>query len=273
MGRIREEKMKGALLFAFNSPKYNYYSMAEFTAKRINYFLDLPVTLITDESSIPLVQNYTFDNVITVTPDKNNIRDNLIWINKGRYQAFDLSPYDETLLLDTDYCVNSNKLLKTFNLDTDFCCHDTTSYFMHPKAAQEILSSYSFKTLWATVMMFKKTKRAKQIFNCLEMVQKNYTHYANIHSFIANVYRNDYALTLALRIANGHSYIKNDIIPWNLMHVGKNTSVYPDTKHEYNTSYTVMFDNWQRGKIRKEYINIKDMDFHVMNKDNFIEFL
>jgi hypothetical protein len=30
-----------------------------------------------------------------------------------------------------------------------------------------------------------------------------------------------------------------------------------------------MFDNWQRGKIRKEYINIKDMDFHLMNKDLF----
>ena len=34
---------KGALLFAFNSPKYNYYEMAVATAKRINHFLDLPV--------------------------------------------------------------------------------------------------------------------------------------------------------------------------------------------------------------------------------------
>jgi hypothetical protein len=42
---------------------------------------------------------------------------------------------------------------------------------------------------------------------------------------------------------------------------------------EFNTEYTVMFDNWNRGKIRKEYITIKDMDFHVMNKSNFMELI
>jgi hypothetical protein len=34
-----------------------------------------------------------------------------------------------------------------------------------------------------------------------------------------------------------------------------------------------MFDNWQRGKIRKEYLIIKDMDFHMMNKVNFTELI
>jgi hypothetical protein len=274
MGRTREKAMsRGALLFAFNSPRYNYYAMAEYTAKRINHFLGLPVTIVTDESSIPANQSYKFDNTIVVEPDKNNIRDYVVWINKGRYQAYELSPYDETLLLDTDYVVNSDRLLQTFDISNDFCCHDTTSFLMHPKAPQEILSAYSFNTLWATVITFKKTARAKQIFECLEMVQKNYEHYANIHSFIAGVYRNDYALTLALRIANGHLNEQNDIIPWNLLHVGKNTSVYAESTDQFNTEYTVMFDNWQRGKIRKEYINIKDTDFHVMNKENFLELI
>jgi hypothetical protein len=274
MGRTREKAMsRGALLFAFNSPRYNYYAMAEYTAKRINHFLGLPVTIVTDESSIPNNPNYKFDNTIVVEPDKNNIRDYVVWINKGRYQAYELSPYDETLLLDTDYVVNSDRLLQTFDISNDFCCHDATSFLMHPKAPQEILSAYSFNTLWATVITFKKTARAKQIFECLEMVQKNYEHYANIHSFIAGVYRNDYALTLALRIANGHLNEQNDIIPWNLLHVGKNTSVYAESTNEFNTEYTVMFDNWQRGKIRKEYINIKDTDFHVMNKENFLELI
>jgi hypothetical protein len=274
MGRTREKAMsRGALLFAFNSPRYNYYAMAEYTAKRINHFLGLPVTIVTDESSIPTNPLYKFDNTIIVEPDKNNIRDYVVWINKGRYQAYELSPYDETLLLDTDYVVNSDRLLQTFDISNDFCCHDATSFLMHPKAPQEILSAYSFNTLWATVITFKKTARAKQIFECLEMVQKNYEHYANIHSFIAGVYRNDYALTLALRIANGHLNEQNDIIPWNLLHVGKNTSVYAESTDQFNTEYTVMFDNWQRGKIRKEYINIKDTDFHVMNKENFLELI
>ena len=48
---------KGAILFAFNSPKFNYYDMAVATAKRINHFLNIPVTLFTDEESIPTTQS------------------------------------------------------------------------------------------------------------------------------------------------------------------------------------------------------------------------
>lgn len=264
---------RGAILFAFNSTKYNYYDMAEHTAKRINHFLDLPVTLVTDEKSLPDNSTYTWDEVVTVVPDTNNFRDWGQWINKGRFQAFELSPYEETILLDADYVVNSNKLLKTFDTYTDFACHNRTNFLMHPDAVQEVLSVYSYDTLWATVVTFKKTKRVEQIFSCLEMVQKNYDHYGNIHSFVGGVYRNDYALTLALRMANGHTVLPGDFIPWDLVHVGKNTQVYANSTEEFNNEYTVMFDNWQRGKIRKEYITIKDMDFHVMNKDLYSEMI
>ena len=260
-------------MFAFNNAKFNYYDMAVATAKRVNHFLGLPVTVVTDADSLPAKQTYAFDNVVVVDSDKSNIREHAIWINKGRYRAFDLSPYYETLLLDTDYMVNSAKLLKTFDFCDDFCCHDTTSFLMHPGVAQEILSAYSFKTLWATAVTFKKSMRAQQIFDCLKMVQENYDHYANIHSFVGGIYRNDYALTLALRIVNGHSDNKQDIIPWNLVHVGKNTSVFRNSDDEFNTEYTVMFDNWQRGKIRKEYIILKDTDFHTMNKTLFMELI
>jgi hypothetical protein len=144
---------------------------------------------------------------------------------------------------------------------------------MHPKAEQELLSAYSFKTLWATAVAFKKTKRAEQIFQSLKMIQNNFDHYSNIHHFIANTFRNDYGLTLALRLTNGHTMLPRDIIPWNLLHIGKNTSVYPNSTDEFNTEYTILFDNWQRGKIRKEYIVVKDTDFHLMNKDIYAELI
>ena len=274
MAGVREKTMRrGVLLFAFNSPKFNYYSMAEATAKRINHYLDLPVTVVTDTDSIPKKSTYQFDKLITVVPDRDNKRDWGVWINKGRYQAFEFSPYDETILLDTDYMVNSTRLLKTFELPTDFCCHDRTSFLMHPDAVQEVLSSRSFQTLWATVVTFKKTKRVEQIFDCLKMIQNNFGHYSSIHGFIANTFRNDYALTLALRLVNGHMNRPEDVIPWNLLHVGKNTTVYANNPDTLNTEFTVMFDNWHRGKIRKEYITITDLDFHVMNKQNFLDLI
>ena len=54
---------KGVILFAFNSTKFNYYDMAVATAKRINHFLDLPVSIITDTTSIPENIDYVFDKV------------------------------------------------------------------------------------------------------------------------------------------------------------------------------------------------------------------
>ena len=279
MARTRKQEIsRGVVLFAFNSSKYNYVEMAEYCARRASSFLGLPTTLITDAKSAPK-DTGVFDNIIEVVPDKNNIRENQVWINKGRYQAYELSPYEETLLIDVDYVINSDKLLKTFDFSDSFCCHNRTEFLMHPNVSQEYLSSYSYSSLWATVIMFKKSERAKQIFEALEMVQHNYDHYANIHSFISGVYRNDYALTLALNIVNGHSTEPSDYIPWELVHVGKNTSVYAngvdiqipaDGDHwDFNTEFTVMFDNWKNSKMRKEYITIKDMDFHIMNKDLF----
>ena len=240
-------------MFAFNSEKFNYYDIAEFTAKRINHFLNLPVTLITDEESFSDT-DYNWDKVIKVVPDKDNFREWGQWINKGRFMAYDLTPYDETMVLDVDYIVNSDKLRA-------------------PDTPQEILSTYSHNSVWATVMAFKKTKRTEQIFRCMEMVQKNYKHYESIHNFIGSTYRNDYALTLALRIVNGHCERKEDYIPWNLVHVGQKTFVYPDSTDDFNTDYTIIFDAWVRNKIKKEYITVKDMDFHVLDKELFAEII
>ena len=273
MAGARNKTMKrGAILFAFNSEKYDYYTMAVATAKRINHFLKLPVTVVTDKDSIKET-DYQFDKTIITVPDKNNKRDWGQWINKGRYKAFEFSPYEETLLLDTDYMVNSDKLLKTFDFSNDFCCHDHTEFFMQPGLPQEMLSPFSFETLWATAIMFKRTKKAQQIFESLKMIQENFDHYANIHGFISSTFRNDYALTLALRLVNGHVLQQDNIIPWSLMHVGKNTQIHKNSSEFLDTEFTIVYDNWQRGKIRKEYITIKDMDFHVMVKENFMELI
>ena len=168
MERIRKKKIKsrGVLLFAFNSSKYNYAQMAVYTARRIETFLGIPTTLVTDVESVKTISTdiNVFDSIIEVEPDLSNIKEQTSWINKGRYQAYELSPYQETLLIDVDYLVNSETLLKTFDLSDTFCCHSNTHMLMHPEAAQEKMG-YSYETLWATVIMFKKSERAKQIFD------------------------------------------------------------------------------------------------------------
>lgn len=264
---------KGAILFAFNSPYYDYYKMAEFTAKRINHFLNLPVTLVTSKESLSSSTGYNFDQIVILEADSSNTLNGKTWLNKGRFNAYDLSPYDETLLLDVDYVVNSTTLLKTFDLGTDFCCHETINYLMSQYNIKEMIALNSLPNLWATVINFKKTKRANQIFDCLKMIQQNYEHYANIHNLDTETFRNDFALTLAWRIVNGHSHVQTDIIPWNLTHLGKKTKVYNNNEKQFNTEYTIVYDNYIKNKLRKEYIIIKDMDFHVLNKNIYMEIL
>ena len=141
---------------------------------------------------------------------------------------------------------------------------------MQPNAEQEKLSHYGYNSLWATVVAFKKTNKVNNIFNCMKMVQNNYEFYMNLHSFNTGIYRNDYALTIALSIINGHLTDNRDFIPWNLLHIGSNTQIYKSNENELDSEFTVTFDNWQRGKIRKEYITINDLDFHVMDKELYV---
>ena len=264
---------KGAILFGFNSPKFNYYDMAIKTAKRINHFLDLPVTVVTDQDSInDSSSDYVFDHTVIVEPDKSNTRDNnVMWINKGRYQAYALSPYDSTLLVDTDYVINSNKLATLFNLNTDFCCHDSTYYLLKNEPATSYLSTKSVKNLWATVIKFDKTQKAEHIFDCIKMIENNFKHYETVHGFLGDSYRNDFALSIALRIVNGHIDDKSNYIPWNLTHIGDDVIIEPLSESEFNTSFKVTVTNSLTNK--KEYIIIKDYDFHMIIKNNIMEIL
>jgi hypothetical protein len=65
-----------------------------------------------------------------------------------------------------------------------------------------------------------------------------------------------------LRIVNGNLDNPIDFIPWNLVHASKEIKVYRNT----DTEYLVMLPNQ-----KTEYIIIKDTDFHMLSKENFME--
>lgn len=249
--------MRGVLLFAFNNGEVDYVKMAHITAERVHRFLNLPCTLVTDKPT-----QHNFDNIVYLESDTSNSKHNKVWINKGRYNAYELSPYDETLVLDVDYVVNSNKLNKVFDIYDDYCIHNTVSYLMYPNALQEQLSPASFNTLWATVFFFKKTNTVKSFFDCVKMVQDNYQHYINLHGMWSTTYRNDHAFAIANRIINGHIEDNTKYIPWNLVHIGEQTFAEKLSDTEYKI---ILKQN------KNEYIIVKDTDFHMMNKINFME--
>lgn len=261
--------MKGVLLFAFNNGEVDYVEMACYTAKRVNRFLNLPVSIVTDSNTDLTKYNYTFDKVIVADSDSSNTRNNTVWLNKGRYRSLDYTPYDETIVMDTDYLVNSDRLLQTFDLYEDFMCHKNMAFLLQPKIEQERIGIQSIDSVWATTMTFKNTKHTKQIFDCMHMVQENYQHYSSLHSMSIPYFRNDYALAIALRIVNGHIDYNRYFTPWKLLHVGPGSTVYRET----DTQYVVTYDNRHNAKLKKEYMTVKDVDFHMIVKGNFMEII
>ena len=115
-------KNKGILIFARNNAQIDYVKQAHFLAKRIKEYLNLPTSIVTDSVNY-LKDTYkdyktVFDQVIEVpvacSPsvkryyDGTNIFKQLEFKNDLRTSAFDLTPYDETLMLDSDYVLSDS---------------------------------------------------------------------------------------------------------------------------------------------------------------------
>jgi len=212
----KSEKSRGVVVFAFNSQTVDYVSIADQTSKLIAKNLDLPITLITDPQSQPRFQ---YDKIIKIENTGNNFRTdkngkNIEWKNFGRYFAYQLSPYTETLLLDTDYLVLDNTLNKFWSVDFDYLIVKDS---VVPEGRFENNMGYlSHNWLWATVVFFKKTKKSELFFNFVGRIQKNYSYFKTLYN-LEGTYRNDYSFAIADMVLNGYSVDSKSHLPFNMI--------------------------------------------------------
>jgi hypothetical protein len=256
----------GALIFAFNNEKTDYVKMATWSAERIRRFLKIPVTLVTDAED-PGLSN-RFEMVRRVAAQTGGSRyfedyaDTVSWHNAGRTNAYSLSPYEQTLVLDSDYVVCSDLLQQVLNAPQDFLAHRTAFNIARPE--EPFLDTFGrnkFPMWWATVMMFRKGPTAQYIFESMEMIKNNYQHYRNLYGITERNYRNDYALSIALGIVSGHT-LKVDSITWPLMSVTPDTELSRDS---YGSAEAwIMKYAGRDGKPKS--VGITGQDFHAMGK-------
>ena len=242
----------GALIFARNNEQIDYEAMARWSAKNIERHLGIPTHIVTDDSA-PSTNTRHFTDVGPVT-----------WHNLNRMDAYQLSPWDCTLVLDADYVVASNQLQSVLDIDQDFLAH---------RWAYDVTGCNDFEGLnyfgnnrmpmwWATVMMFRRSRHAELIFNSMQMICNNWTHYRNLYKNTNATYRNDHALSIALGIVNGHT-LNHAGIPWAL------ASLTPDHKLTQldQDSYRVDFVNTENNL---RWITLTQ-DFHAMGKQQLGE--
>jgi hypothetical protein len=242
----------GALIFARNNEHIDYVAMAHWSAQNIQRHLGIPTHIVTDNSRTDSGARH-FVDAGTVT-----------WHNTNRLDAYRLSPFDRTLVLDADYVVASDQLKSLLEADQDFLAH---------RWAYDVTGTNNFEGLnyfgnnrmpmwWATVMMFRRSHTAELIFNAMAMIRDNWSHYRNLYKNNIKTYRNDHALSIALGMVNGH-VLDHAGIPWELASLTpehKLTQLGPD-------QYRVDFINTEN-KLR--WIELRQ-DFHAMGKQQLGE--
>jgi hypothetical protein len=210
---------KGIVLFASNNSVIDYVKQANFLALRISKYLNLPTSLVTDVDVEKLYPEYAsnFDKIIQIESLKSvhankryhdgSISNKILAFNNGnRASAYELSPYDETLVMDTDFIVSNDKLNDCFKQHKDFLIYDRAVHLGNYTDSTEFkhISDTSVKFYWATVFFFRKTTENKVFFDLINHIQQNYLHYRSIYQFKSNVFRNDFAFSIAIHIMNGY---------------------------------------------------------------------
>lgn len=248
----------GAVIFAVGDSALDYRSMASWSAGRIQRWLGLPTTLVTDKA----VSDPAFDHVIKINSKPSgrsrwfsDLGDSTPWHNLDRCDVFELSPYDRTLLLDADYVIASDSLRPVVDHDSFWC-------FRHAIAAG---SSHSWHTFgrhrhpqyWATVMAFGRDRRSQFVFDSMRMIRDNWQHYRDLFHVDSPLYRNDYALSMALPLVNGHVY---PTIPA----VSAMINVLPEHSLRQQDADEFVIEYGATDQRRR--CNLHNQDFHAMCK-------
>jgi len=264
----QSKKMKtGALLFAFNNEHTDYVQLAAWAAQNIRRHLNIPVAVITDCVDNPLVREH-FDSVIEAKPDSGGQRhfvdynQTVTWYNAGRVDAYALSPWDQTLLLDADYVVASDALKTVLHSAQDLLAHSTAvdATGENDFSGLNSFGRFHMPMWWATVVMFRRSTAARLTFDAMRMIRANWAHYRHLYQTGNSVYRNDHALSIALGIVNGHT-LDHTAIPWSLVSVLPEHRVIEIDQDHYRIDY-INSNNQQR------WVDLQEQDFHAMGKQH-----
>jgi len=269
---------KGVLVFARNNSQVDYVKQAYYLALRVKKYLDLPTTVITDSGDYLRSQFQDWEDVFDkiVEPEYTNnytlkryqdgtlTNKQLEFKNDTRTKAYELSPYNETLLLDSDFIVCNDVFLKCFEQEHEFLIYKDAYDLANFRDYSEFdyVSDSSVDFYWATCVYFRKTASVKMFFDLLQHIQENWGHYNSIFQINRSTYRNDHAFSIAIHIMNGYEQ-------------GDFAHAMPG-KHFYTTDKDILIEMNNESFLflieKEDYlgeytpVRFKNHNIHIMNK-------
>ena len=278
---------KGFLIFAHNNEEIDYLKLAAINAKLIKSNCGVPdVTVVTNKHSYDYTSatmgeaflTESISNFIFVEKDKAfkqaNIRlykdtshsiKNLPFYNIDRCDAYYLSPYDETILIDADYLILSNSLNQCWGHNNDLMMNweyrdimterdDPTLKRLHPVG----ITMY-----WATVVYFKKCNFSEQFFKTVAHVRDNREFYQDVYKWPGSLYRNDYSFSVAAHMLSGYHEKGMPQLPVPALYKTFDT----DDVHSVPAPNEIIF-YLEKPKSLGDFMltRWKNLDIHIMNK-------
>lgn len=271
--------MKGIVFFARDNEQFSYAQMACIAAamarKHLSGFDE--ICLLTDTSTYNKSKkdiDSAFDRVIARDVESQNnprmFKDTLDVTNIGdfkntdRNDIFELTPYEETLVIDADYLIMSNTLDQVWGSENDFMInykyHDISG---RGETNVRYIDEYTIPMAWATVFYFRKTEYTDNIAFMIDHIKNNYEYYSRLYNCGGNLYRNDYAFSIALHILNGGVASKVPSLPIEYLN---NSFDLDDIFRVNSANDIIMFCASKQNKYEHTLCRFKNMDLHIMNK-------
>ena len=189
----------------------------------------------------------------------------LPFYNVDRCDAYNISPYDETILIDADYLILSDTLNSCWGHDNEFMMNWSYEDIMTERNDDTLrrLSPTGITMYWATVVYFRKTEFAEQMFETVKHVRDNREFYQDVYKWPGQLYRNDYSFSVAAHMLGG--FVDKGIPQLPVPHLYKTFDT--DDVHSAPALNELIF-YLEKPKSLGDFMLCKwrGLDIHVMNK-------
>ena len=277
---------KGIIIFAQNNEYVNYAETACACAglARKNLSLFDEICLITNtetlEQNETLINEY-FDRIIVTNsfqPDNRRLfkdttdkTEYASFKNMSRSEAYALSPYDETLVIDGDYFIMNSVLDQVWDSDNDLMInYKYRDVSGRHKEHIEYIDNFSIPMYWATVVYFKKSDFAENLFTLISHIKYNYKYYYYLYNCSGSLYRNDFAFSMALHILNGSVAFDVPSLPIRYL----NNSFDIDDIFRVNSHNDIIMYCADAERITEHILSrFTNTDLHIMNKKAIARFI
>lgn len=215
-------------MFAHNNSEIDYFRLAVVNALLIQRHLGITdITVVTDPHTLNYARNSIDQSLIDsaisnivladkdtqfkqlntrIYKDTSHTAKALSFYNVNRCDAYDITPYDETILLDVDYLILSDTLNQCWGHNEELLMNWRYQDIMYERKDPTLnrLNDFGITMYWATVVYFRKTPYAESFFNCVKHVRNNPQYYRDLYKWNGTLYRNDYSFSIAAHMMSGH---------------------------------------------------------------------